>query len=315
MKKIIILLIISFSYINAVTYKQASQYYKDKQYTESFNAYKELAISGNVNAQYNLGIFYYNGIGVKKDKVLAFIWLSTASKKNHKLAQNKLGYMYEKGDIPDIKNIDHALLEYYKSAIQNYELAQLNLAMYYNQKATNESYKKAFFWYEKAMENGNVAAINNIANMYYFGQYVKKSYKKASEQYLIASKEGDMLAQYNLSMMYHSNEYVKDDGEKTLYWLEKSSLNGYKVAQLKLANFYKEGNNSVVNKDYKKALYWYFMSAKQNYAPAQYYVGYFYYYGYAVKKDLKIAAYWMNKSKENGYASAKRFMERKKLYY
>ena len=59
MNKIIILLIITFSYINAVTYEQASNYYKNKQYKESFTAYKELAITGNVNAQYNLGIFYY----------------------------------------------------------------------------------------------------------------------------------------------------------------------------------------------------------------------------------------------------------------
>jgi len=315
MNKIITILFSIIIYSNAASYEKASNYYKNNQYKLSFLEYKDLANSGNTNAQYNLGIFYYNGIGVKQDKVLAFIWLQTASKNNHKLAQNKLGYMYEKGDIPDIKNIDKALEQYHKSAIQDYELAQLNLAMIYYQRANKESYKKALYWYEKAAEKGNLAALVNIANMYYFGQYVKKDYKKAADLYLQASNKDDMLAQYNLSMMYYSGEYFEANGEKTLHWLQKSAINGYKIAQLKLANFYKEGNNSVVNKDTKKALYWYFMSAKQNHPPAQYYVGYFYFYGYSVKKNKKIAAYWMNKSKNNGYASAKRFMLRNKLYY
>ena len=314
MIKYLLIILLSIN-ASSTIFEDASNYYKKNNFKKAFSLYEQLAYNGNIDAQYNLGIFFYNGIGVKQNKVLAFIWLSTAASKNHKLAQNKLGFMYEKGDIPNIKNKKKALQEYLKSAKQNYDIAQLNLAMYYNQLANNDSLKQAFFWYSKAAKNGNIAAINNLGNMYYFGQSVKHNYKKAASLYTKAAKKGDMLAQYNLSMMYFSGEYYKKDGEMAYYWLKKSSINGYKVAQLKLANFYRQGNNIVVEKDFKKALYWYFKAAQQKYPPAQYYVGYCYFYGYGIKKDLKKAAFWMNLSKENGYNNAKLFMQRKKLYY
>jgi len=314
MLKILILLSLIIN-LNSSIFEEASNHYKQKNFKKAFSLYKQLAYKGNVDAQYNLGIFYYNGIGVKQNKVLAFIWLSTASSKNHSLAQNKLGYMYEKGEIPDIKNKKHALEQYLKSAKQDYNIAQLNLGMYYNQLTDKNSLKQAFYWYTKAANNGNVAAMNNLANMYYFGQSIKHDYQKAASLYKKAALKDDMLAQYNLSMMYYMGEYLSKNGDKSAYWLKKSAINGYKIAQLKLANFYKDGNNILVNKDLKKALYWYFKSAKQKYPPAQYYVGYCYFYGYGIKKDIKKAAYWMNLAKENGYNNAKLFMKRQKLYY
>jgi len=314
MLKVIFLLFI-FITLKADLFTRASNLYEKKDFKKSFKLYEQLAYAGNVDAQYNIAIFYYNGIGVKKDKVLAFIWLSTASKRNHRIAQNKLAYMYEKGEIPNTKNKKKALEEYLKSAKQNYDIAQLNLGMHYNQIASKDALKQAFFWYTKSCNNGNIPACNNLANMYYFGQSVKTNYKEAAKLYKKAAKANDKIAQYNLAMMYFSGEYFEYNGKKSLYWLEKSSIAGYKVAQVKLATFYKEGNNILVDKDYKKAFFWYYQAARQNYAPAQYYLGYLYFYGYGVKIDLKKAAYYMHTSHQNGYENAKRFMKRKKLYY
>jgi len=312
--KYLLSLILLSSFVFSISFTEASDYYKNKQFKKAFKSFKNLSYLGNVNSQYNLAIMYYNGIGVQKDKTMAFIWLSTASKAGHMLAQNKLGYMYEKGIIADIKDTSKAIQLYTKSANQGYDIAQLNLAMYYGQRVDKQSVKKAFYWYTKAHENKNIAATNNLGSMYYFGQSVKTNYKQAAKLYTIAAKADDKLAQYNLSMMYYSGEHYKKDPKQSYYWLKKSAVNGYKVAQLKLANFYREGN-SLVNQDYKKALYWYFKSAQQEHPPAQYYVGYCYYYGYGIEKDLKKAAYWMYLSSKNGYASAKSFMKRKKLYY
>ena len=312
--KYIFIFFFLFNILHANSFDLASKLYKQKQFSKSFKLFTKLAYNGNINSQYNIGIMYYNGIGVKEDKTLAFIWLSTAAKRGHRLAQNKLGFMYEKGIIPNIKNTKKALQEYYKSATQNYELAQLNLAMHYNQFLDKDSTKKAFYWYSLAHNNGNVAATNNLASMYYFGQGTKSNYEKAGKLYTIAAKANDKLAQYNLSMMYYSGEYFNKSPEKSYYWLKRSAINGYKIAQMKLAHFYREGNN-LVNKNYKKALYWYFKAASQKHPAAQYYVGYCYYHGYGIKKDIKKASYWMYLSSKNGYKNATRFMKRNKLYY
>jgi TPR repeat protein len=312
--KILILFILVIN-LYSVSFDDASGYYKDKNYTKAFLAFKQLSEAGNINAQYNLAIMYDKGIGIQVNKEISLIWLVKAAKANHKLAQNKLGYIYEKGDIPHIKNMRKALKEYYKSAIQDYDMAQLNLGMYFANSLKKGHFQQAIFWYKKAIENENIAAMNNLANIYYFGQGTKRDYKKAVQLYTRAAKLGDKLAQYNLSMIYYSGEYLQSNGDKAYFWLQKSATQGYNIAQIKLANFYKDGDNSLVNKDYRKALYWYFKAAKQNYAPAQYYVGYFYFYGFAVKKDIKIATYWLIKSKNNHYPYAKSFMDRNKIRY
>jgi len=295
-------------------FSEASKYYENKQYKKAFEIYDKLARKNNANAQYNLALMYYNGIGVTKNRIQAFIWLTTASKLNHKEAQNKLAYMYEKGIIPDIKNIKKALELYKKSANQNYDIAQLNLAMHYAQFINKKSTKKAFYWYTKAFNNNNIVATNNLATMYYFGNGTKKDYKKAAKLYTIAAKANDKLAQYNLAMMYYSGSGIKKDFSLAHKWLKKSAINGNKLAQLKLGHFYRQGNN-LVNQDYNKALYWYFKAAAQKYPPAQYYVGFCYYNGYGIKKDIQKATYWMYLSSKNGYKFAKDFMKRNKLYY
>jgi TPR repeat protein len=39
----------------------------------------KLAESGNINAQYNIGLMYYNGDGVPKNVIKAYVWWSIAS--------------------------------------------------------------------------------------------------------------------------------------------------------------------------------------------------------------------------------------------
>jgi TPR repeat protein len=282
--------------------------YKKGLYKEAFVGFEKLAKSGNANAQYNLGMMYYNGTGVKKNKIMAFVWLEQASNNGSKLAQNKLGYMYEKGEVKGTKDEAKAINEYLKSALQNYNFAQLNLAMKYSETPTKENLDLAFFWYQKAANNGNTAAMNNLANMYYHGQSVRKDYKKAFDLYFKAATLGDYIAQFNLAMMYYNGEYVKKSEKEALIWLTFSAESGYPNAQVRLGNFYREG--TVVKQDYQLAFYWYFKAAEQNDPAGQYYVGYCYYYGLGVAKSLPKAKHWMEVSSVKKYDGAISFLKR-----
>ena len=300
------------SYAN--TFDIAVKHYLKHDYHKAFIIFKQLSNSGNINAQYNLGMMHYKGRGTPTNKVLAFIWFNTASKAGNKLAQNKLGTMYAKGEVVGSKEKIKATKEYLKSALQNYDIAQLNLGIHYNNNIKEESLKRAFFWYTKAAENGNLAAMNNLANMYYSAHAVKKDLKKAYELYFAAANEGDKLAQFNLSMMYYNGEYIKQSDKKALYWLELSAKAGLALAQVKLGTFYREGYN-LVNKDFKKALYWYYEAAKQEWAEGEFYVGFSYFHGLGIKQSNKKAAYWMQKAKKHGYIHANTFMKRNNLSY
>lgn len=52
---------------------------KRRDYATALRLIRPLAERGNANAQYNLGVFYDNGLGVPQDKVNAYMWLSLAA--------------------------------------------------------------------------------------------------------------------------------------------------------------------------------------------------------------------------------------------
>jgi TPR repeat protein len=313
LKPLLCILILT-SLLNATPFEDAAKLYNDKKYAQSFNQFMILSKQDNIDAQYNIGLFYYKGIHVQKDLIQSYIWFSTAASKGHILSQNKLATMYEHGEVEGIKSKAKAIEEYEKASLQGYNLSQLNLAMLYNDDIREDSLKKAFYWYKKSAIGGNTAAMNNLASMYYSGHAIKKNFKEAFVWYLKAAQLGDYIAQFNLSMMYYNAEYVKKSDSSSLFWLEQSVKKGYSRAQTRLANLYRSGDE-IVNQDYKKAFLLYNLAANNKSAEAMFFVGFCYFFGYGVDKNNNEAARFMHKAKENGYIHAKSFMERNNLTY
>lgn len=52
---------------------------KRHDYATAVRLNRPLAEQGNANAQYNLGTFYDNGLGVPQDKVRAYMWFSLSA--------------------------------------------------------------------------------------------------------------------------------------------------------------------------------------------------------------------------------------------
>ena len=52
---------------------------KRRDYATAVRLIRPLAEQGNANAQYNLGVFYDNGLGVPQDKVRAYMWFSLSA--------------------------------------------------------------------------------------------------------------------------------------------------------------------------------------------------------------------------------------------
>jgi uncharacterized protein len=56
-----------------------------RDYATAANWYKQAAEHGNPNAQYALGILYYNGSGVPRDPVAAYMWFDLAIARGDKM--------------------------------------------------------------------------------------------------------------------------------------------------------------------------------------------------------------------------------------
>ncbi len=68
-----------------------------QDYTEAVKWYREAAEQGDIEAQYNLGAMYYNGQGVRKDYAEAIRWFHKAAEQGNTGAQYNLGVMYANG--------------------------------------------------------------------------------------------------------------------------------------------------------------------------------------------------------------------------
>ena len=86
-------------------------------YATAFKLLKPLAEQGNADAQYNLGLMYYHGEGVRKDDKEAVKWLRKAADQGFAIAQHNLGVMYQNGE---------GVLQDYKKAHMWFNIALAN---------------------------------------------------------------------------------------------------------------------------------------------------------------------------------------------
>lgn len=102
-------------------------------YAEAAVWFREAAINGVANAQYNLGVLHETGTGVAPDATRALLWYHSAAEQGHPLAQYNLGVLYAAGrGIP-------------------------------------QSFAEAGRWFRRAAERGVPGALYNLAVMTYQG--------------------------------------------------------------------------------------------------------------------------------------------------
>ncbi|MBL4740603.1 MAG: sel1 repeat family protein [Sneathiella sp.] len=123
-------------------------------YETALKEWKPLADQGNVSAQHNLALMYYNGRGVLQNYKQAVKWYRLAADQRNAYAQYNLGLLYSEG----------------LGVLQDYKLAVK--------------------WYRLAAYQGYSQALSNLGNMYENGQVVLQDYKKAHMFYNISSYHG-----------------------------------------------------------------------------------------------------------------------------
>lgn len=83
-------------------------------------------------------------------------------------------------------------------------------AMYYS----DRNFDLALKYYEMAAEAGNLYATSNLGYIWYYGRTGQKDYKKAFYYFDKARQMGDLISEYKIADMYKNGYYVKKDPEK-----------------------------------------------------------------------------------------------------
>ena len=98
------------------------KYFKTKQYEKCFEGHLKLANNGYPLAECQVGYFYLDGLGVKKDLSKALYWTTRAADHGDRDGQYNLAWFYENGIGVDT-DIKKAQYWYKKAALQNHDLA------------------------------------------------------------------------------------------------------------------------------------------------------------------------------------------------
>jgi TPR repeat protein len=147
MKKILFILFLFSGLLYANSFNDGLQSYQNGNYQKAAKLYQKAAEQGNDQAQFNLGIMYVKGEGVKQDKQKGMELFNKAANNGNPDAQYLLGVMYFYG------------------------------------KVMKQDYKKAFELFNKAANNGNLEAQYLLGVMYYNGQGVQQDISLAKEYF------------------------------------------------------------------------------------------------------------------------------------
>ena len=263
---------------------------------------QELAEQGGADAQFRLGVSYYNGDGVLKDAGEAARWYRKAAEQGHATAQVNLGFLYANGDgVP--KDAREAARWYRKAAEQGDAMAQVNLGfLYANGDGVRKDAREAARWYRRSAEQGDANAQFGLGSLYYLGEGLPKDDREAAQWFRKAAEQGNAGAQFVLATLYYAGDGVPKDAREAAQWYRKAAEQGNASAQFKLGVMYRIGDG--VAKDDREAIRWYQKAAEQGIAPAQFNLGLMYDKGEGVAKDAREAVRWYRKAAEQGDASA-----------
>lgn len=160
--------------------------------------YNKLAKRGDAEAQYKLGICYYNGHEVAINRSEAVKWFRKAAENGNGQAQYILGCCYESGYGTSV-NKNEAVKWFHKAAEQGDSCAQSFLGIcYYWGIEVSKDQSEAVKWFRKAAIGGNSIAQCNLGDCYIQGDGVTKDKKEAEKWYWKAAKQGHTNARLNL---------------------------------------------------------------------------------------------------------------------
>lgn len=126
------------------------------------DAWYSQAKQGDADAQFNLGVAYATGRGVRQNEQCdwqAFVWFRRAAKLGHAGAQNSVGAMYAIGRGSE-RNDQQAAAWYREAAEQGHAAAQANLGLMCANggQGVPQDDQQAYVWLSMAAANGDSEA-------------------------------------------------------------------------------------------------------------------------------------------------------------
>ena len=201
MKKLIILLFTIFLSVGSLSAQSADVKKLIQQ-----------ASQGDVEAQYKLGVSYYNGEGVTQDYVEAMKWF--------RLAAGAQSTDVKKST--EVKGTE-------QQASEGNLIAQYDLGVRYaTGRGVPQDYAQAVKWLRLAADQGFAIAQYNLGAMYADGLLgVPQDDAQKVKWLRLAADQGFAEAQFNLGAMYGNGQGVPQNYAQAHMWFNLAATQGY----------------------------------------------------------------------------------------
>ena len=193
----------------------------DKKLEEEVEAIIELAHNGDAEAQYSVGMMYFDmeiGDEDTEDFEEAAKWFRLAADQGEESAQYWLALMYRSGTGVPYDPAEAARLMA-RSAELGHQEARHNLGMMYALGfGVEQNGEEALRWIKCAAENGSSSSIRVLGRMYLDGIFVQQDYAEAVRLLRLAATNHDSEAQFILSKLYAEGRGVPQDPKEADMW-------------------------------------------------------------------------------------------------
>tara|TARA_Y100001970_G_scaffold90142_1_gene113622 strand:- start:18653 stop:19951 length:1299 start_codon:yes stop_codon:yes gene_type:complete len=159
---------------------------ENKDYVNAHKWFTKGEILGDLNSIYQLGLFYYNGLGITQDFGISYSKFIKSAELGDSDSQFYIGKFYHFGNGSFVKS------------------------------PVEKDYFKALEWYSLSADQENNKAQNNIGTLYYVGdgddtyKGFKPDVKKSLEWFKLASDNGNLKSKTNIDLA-QSYLYGRDD--------------------------------------------------------------------------------------------------------
>ena len=198
--------------------------FKNKDYHRAYQEWKAAAEAGHAEAQFDLGVLYAQGRGVRRDLTVAASWYRKSADQGNAAAQVALGQMYLRGwgvprdeadamrwfQMANSVESDGPPTEW--AAVEGYGMTQ--------------DPEQAAYWYRQAADKGHPQAQFELAQLYASGKGVKRDEEQAARWVSASAIQAYGPALANLGERYAAGNGVAKDDKRAYFWLTLAFLHG-----------------------------------------------------------------------------------------
>jgi TPR repeat protein len=158
-------------------------------YAGAMTEWKPLAELGNAEAQFHLGVLYFEGLGVAQDDRTAQFWFGKAAVGGNSRAQTNLGLMYGSGRAGTLDQ--HLAVRWLlRAAGQGDALAQFNVGSHYlNGLGVEKNEREAYERFRLSAAQNEIDALNTLGSMFEQGRAVQSDPVVAYAFYSLAAQQ------------------------------------------------------------------------------------------------------------------------------